>query len=59
MSKLTPCNYCILQQLKKLYPDKEVTVRKMGEHKICDLQVFVGDEPIAVWFWKLSDHCVC
>lgn len=58
MSELTPCNYCVLQRIKRDNPGKEVTVLKTSE-KMISLQVFVEGKPIGVWFMTLSDHCVC
>lgn len=59
MSWRTKCNYCVLEEIKRENPGKEVTVIKQGEHPICDLQVFVDGKGIGIWFAELSDHCVC
>ena len=59
MSWRTPCNYCTLKKIKRENPGKEVKVVKKGEHKYCDLQVYVDGKPIGIWFAELSDHCVC
>jgi hypothetical protein len=59
MSSRTKCNFCTLEDIKKAYPGKEVVVLRVGDQKICNLQVFVDGKGIGVWFQELSDHCVC
>lgn len=58
MSSLTKCNYCVLQQIKRDNPGKEVVVLKTSD-KMISLQVFVAGKATGVWFMSLSDHCVC
>lgn len=59
MSWRTKCNYCVLEQIKRNNPGKEVTVVKAGEYEYVDLQVLIDGQPAGVWFAELSDHCVC
>jgi hypothetical protein len=61
MSELTPCNYCSLQEIKRLARKRGEAVEVVhgaGEMKGW-LQVKVGGKPKDIWFRALTDSCAC
>jgi hypothetical protein len=63
MSELTECNYCTLKRIKRDAKEKGKKVQvKRGVETDDSLgrgkDVYVDGEK-TVWFWELTDHCVC
>jgi len=75
MSELTPCNYCTLLRIKARAKKegKKVTILPNTSSQLGGLNVYVHPKEVklkelaliaretygGVWFWSLSDHCVC
>lgn len=52
-----PCNFCILQQMKKKHGEDKVEVRFDPQKRM--MQVWVKGQPSGMWFGRVGDKCAC
>lgn len=50
---MAECNYCTWKWIKQKYPNAKKVESEYGGWDI------YNDKQFLVWFWKLTDNCVC